>query len=87
MKYTIEFGVDTENGRECAVESGPYLTRKGAYRVGKRLLGKPARLALLERNADRFDTGPETDHLPIMGFTIEGFTDEAGTVWSVDIDA
>lgn len=83
MRYTIEFGVDHEGYRQCAVESGPYLTRKGAYRVAKKLMGKPARMALLERNASRFDTGPETDLLPIAGFTIEGFT-ENGTQWSLD---
>jgi hypothetical protein len=85
MRYTIEFGVNYKGERQCAVESGPYLTRKGAYRVAKRLLGKPAFFALLQRNGSRFDTGPETDYLPIAGVTIEGFT-ENGTQWSVNID-
>lgn len=85
MRYTIEYGVNNDGKRECAVESGPYLTRKGALRVAKRLLGKPALAALFERNGSRFDTGPETDYLPIVGVTVEGWT-ENGTQFSVDIE-
>lgn len=86
-RYVVEFGIDVPGeGRVCAAESGPYLTRKGALRVGKRLLGKSARLALAERNGSTYDASDADMGRPVVGFTINVYSDEQGTIENFDFN-
>lgn len=87
LQYSINLGVNEHDGRDCAGEAGPFRTYGEAYRAGHRVMGMlPCQLAgMLDTYCPWRDDG-QSQALPIVGFTIEQYTDDEGTVQSWDFE-
>jgi hypothetical protein len=84
IRYSIELGVNDPSTeyRECVGEMGPFFTKRGAERVMQSAFGKPAPV----RGFFEHGENGHLRHLPIVGATIERFSDKHGTFESWDFE-
>ena len=91
LRFTLELGVDAgKYGRRCALEVGQFDTS-----IEARAFADAARGRLVHRaeqdardmglGTDEYDREPGDENLPIIGATINVYTDSEGTVEDIDL--
>lgn len=86
LRFTVELGVNYQNTRQCAVEAGPFPTLEDAIVFAQSVKGRKAFDVLAQHeNTNNFDVyDDEGLDQPLVGASIEGFTDD-GTQFSYDL--
>lgn len=89
-RYCIEFGVDAEEERRCALEVGPIEQSEAALDFAKKAQGLPVNLVESAANlaglgVDAYDREDGDESSIIVGATLCMFTDESGTIDSRDL--
>lgn len=86
FKYTLELGVDSPRDiRVCVVEMGPSRSSTFAIRTAVSVRGKTYREVLAMPGAYEYDGAPDLLDLPIVGATLNRFTNKFGTDEDTDL--
>lgn len=91
LRFTLELGIDAgKYGRRCALEIGQFDTSIAARAFADAMRGRLVHRAeqdarALGLNTDEYDREPGDENLPIIGATINVYTDAEGTVEDIDL--
>lgn len=83
MSFSLEMDVEWEGNLYCAVDVGGYSTLKDALDFANWAYGRSVRTILDTSHRSFIVDLPSTEakDQPVLGVTVQGYTDAEGTVW------
>lgn len=91
VNFILELGIDAgKYGRRCALEVGPFDTSIDARRFADAARDRSIHWAeqyaqSLGLSTDPYDREPGDENMPIIGATINLYTDAEGTIEDIDL--